>query len=145
MDASAQPDEDTPQQSRYRPRSEAGAAAGRAIVLGANDVIAGRLVFEGDVLVNGTLEGEVTVSGDLHVESPGTVKAKVHARNLSVRGTLEGEVAARERLLISGSGTVSGTMRVSRLAVEDGALLNGTITMERSGPHPQGNGRIEEG
>jgi cytoskeletal protein CcmA (bactofilin family) len=134
MDGSAQTADDTPA-PRYRPRSDVGMppGPGGAIALGPRDILAGRLVFEGDLRVQGILEGETTLSGDLHVDSQGTVKAKVHARSLHVRGTLEGEVAAKERLLIGGSGSVSGTVRVARLTVEDGALLNGTITMERSG------------
>jgi cytoskeletal protein CcmA (bactofilin family) len=55
-----------------------------------------------------------------------------------VRGALEGEVTAKDRLLVAGSGTVSGTVKVARLVVEDGALLNGTISMERSGPSTNG-------
>jgi cytoskeletal protein CcmA (bactofilin family) len=145
MDGTPQPDE-SPPQPRYRSRGEspiASSAAG-ALALGPRDILAGRLVFEGDVLVQGTLEGEATVSGDVHVEAPGTVKARVQARNLNVRGNVEGEVTARERLLIAGTGTVSGTIKVARLAVEDGALLNGTISMERPSTalngHPPGEG-----
>lgn len=137
MDGPTQNTADDIPQPRYRARSEgltpvAATDSGQAISLGPRDVLAGRLVYEGDLRVQGTVEGEATLSGDLHVESQGTVKARVQARNLNVRGALEGEVTAKERLLVAGSGTVSGTIKVARLTVEDGALLNGTITMERS-------------
>src|SRR2546423_174508 len=122
MDGSSHTADDSAPQPRYRARGDvpvslvtSGPApdTGPAISLGPRDVLVGRLVFEGDLRVQG--------------------------RNLDVRGALEGEVTARERLLVAGSGTVSGTIRVARLAVEDGALLNGTITMERSGEgHSQG-------
>lgn len=140
MESSPQPEE-TPQQPRpFRQRSEANAAG---ITLGPRDLLVGRLVYEGDLRVQGTFEGEASVSGDLSVESQGTVKAKIEARNLNVRGTLEGEATARERLLISGSGSVTGTIKVARLAVEDGALLNGTITMERSSSAMNGRRQAE--
>jgi cytoskeletal protein CcmA (bactofilin family) len=142
MDGSPQTAEENPPQPRYRARGEGSVVSGsapNALSLGPRDVLAGRLVFEGDVRVQGTMEGETTLSGDLQVDTHGTVKARVQARNVNVRGTLEGEVTARERLLISGTGNVSGTVKVARLAVEDGALLNGTITMER--PSPSSNGR----
>lgn len=142
-------EESPPQQTRYRPRADASgpipgmAAGGPSISLGPHDVLVGRLVFEGDLRVQGTVEGETTVSGDVHVEDGGTVKAKVHARSLNVRGAVEGEVTARERLTLAGSGTVTGTVRTARLVVEDGALLNGTITMERNAPSAA-NGRPPE-
>jgi cytoskeletal protein CcmA (bactofilin family) len=116
------------------------AATGPAIRLGPRDVMVGRLVFDGDLRVQGSMEGEATLSGDLHVESQGTVKAKLQARNVSVRGQLEGEITAKEWLVVAGSGTVTGAVKVARLVVEDGALLNGTITMER--PGPPANGRL---
>jgi cytoskeletal protein CcmA (bactofilin family) len=121
-------DESTPQPRGYRQRGDASSST---MTLGARDVLVGRLVFEGDLRVQGTFEGEANLTGDLSIESQGTVKAKVEARNLNVRGTLEGEASAKERMLIAGSGAVTGTIKVSRLAVEDGALLNGSITMER--------------
>jgi cytoskeletal protein CcmA (bactofilin family) len=146
MEGSQQTADDAPPTPRYRARSDTAAsvaapeagASGPAISLGPRDVLVGRLVFDGDVRVQGSMEGEATLSGDLHVESHGTVKAKLQARNLSVRGALEGEVTAKDRLLVAGSGTVSGTVKVARLVVEDGALLNGTISMERSGPSTNG-------
>jgi cytoskeletal protein CcmA (bactofilin family) len=142
MEGSPQTSEDTPPPP-YRLRGEGVAetapAIGRgSISLGPRDVLVGRLVFDGDLRVHGSLEGEATLSGDLHVESQGKVKAKLQARNLSVRGAVEGEVTAKDRLVVAGSGTVSGTVRVARLVVEDGALLNGTITMERTGPSTNG-------
>ena len=85
------------------------------------------------------MEGEATVSGDVSVESQGTVKARVEARNLNVRGTLDGEATVRERLLIAGSGTVQGNVKVARLAIEDGGILNGNVTMEKR--ESGGNGR----
>jgi cytoskeletal protein CcmA (bactofilin family) len=64
---------------------------------------------------------------------------------MAIRGSFEGEANVRERLLIAGSGAVSGTVRVSRLVIEDGALLNGNITMERPEAGPSPNGRPTEG
>lgn len=140
MDGSPQTSGDIPA-PRFRTigGADVSAAGGRgAISLGPRDVLVGRLVFDGDLRVQGSLEGEATLSGDVHVEGQGTVKAKLQARNLTVRGAVEGEVSAKERLVVAGAGTVSGTVRVARLVVEDGALLNGTITMERSSPSTNG-------
>jgi cytoskeletal protein CcmA (bactofilin family) len=114
------------------------------INLGPRDELVGRLVYEGDLRVGGSFEGEATLTGDVSVEGDGTARAKFEARNMSIRGTFEGEANVRERLLIAGSGSASGTVRVSRLVIEDGALLNGNITMERSGAGLSPNGRATE-
>lgn len=126
--------------SRHRGES----AGGGTIMLGPKDQLIGRVVFEGDLRVQGTFEGEAKISGDVLVEGNATAKAKVEARNLSVRGSFEGEAAVKDRLLISGSGTVNGNVRVGRLVIEDGAVLNGSITMERPSGHSP-NGHAAEG
>jgi cytoskeletal protein CcmA (bactofilin family) len=126
-----------------QPRSSRGRGdQGTTINLGPRDELVGRLVYDGDLRVGGTFEGEATLSGDVAVEGDGTAKARFEARNMSIRGTFEGEANIRERLLIAGSGTASGTVRVSRLVIEDGALLNGNITMERPGAGLSPNGPI---
>jgi len=147
MEGSHQTADDLPPPPRFRVRGDGpvpvalpdvGALNGPSISLGPRDLLVGRLVFDGDLRVQGSMEGEATVSGDVNVDGHGTVKAKLQARNLTVRGSMEGEVTAKDRLVVAGSGTVTGTVKVARLVVEDGALLNGTITMERSGPTANG-------
>jgi cytoskeletal protein CcmA (bactofilin family) len=134
-------EETTPQPRSSRNRGD----QNTTINLGPRDELVGRLVYEGDLRVGGIFEGEATLSGDVSVEGNGTAKAKFEARNMAIRGTFEGEANVRERLLIAGSGAASGTVRVSRLVIEDGALLNGNITMERPGAQASPNGRTTEG
>jgi cytoskeletal protein CcmA (bactofilin family) len=137
---SAVSEETTPQPRSSRNRGDGSST----INLGPRDELVGRLVYEGDLRVSGTFEGEATLGGDVAVEGGGIAKAKFEARNMSVRGAFEGEASVRERLLVAGSGEVSGTVRVSRLVIEDGALLNGNITMERHNGALSPNGRPPE-
>jgi cytoskeletal protein CcmA (bactofilin family) len=107
-------------------------ATGNTITLGAEDEFVGRLVFDGDLRVEGALEGEATLTGDVSVDAGGTVKARLGARSMTVRGTVEGDASVRDLLLIAGSGSITGDVRVGRLVIEDGAVLNGSVTMERA-------------
>jgi cytoskeletal protein CcmA (bactofilin family) len=88
-------------------------------------------VFDGHLHVQGVLEGEAAVTGDLQVDDGGAVKAKLSAQQLTVRGTVDGDAVVRDRLLIAGSGIITGDVKVGRLVIEDGAVLNGNVTMER--------------
>lgn len=103
------------------------------VTLGVRDSLVGTLRVEGDLNVHGSAEGEIVVSGDVAIESTATVQASIEARNLSVRGQVTGNVTAQKRLRLSGTGTLNGDARVGRLVVEDGASLNGSITMANSG------------
>jgi cytoskeletal protein CcmA (bactofilin family) len=99
------------------------------VVLGPRDSLHGRLDIHGDLKVHGTVEGELKASGDVLVESTATVQASIEGANVNVRGQVNGNVTARKRLTLGGSGKLNGEVKVSRLTVEDGATLNGNVTM----------------
>jgi cytoskeletal protein CcmA (bactofilin family) len=99
------------------------------VTLGPRDSLHGRLDIHGDLKIHGTVEGELKASGDVLVESTATVQASIEGANINVRGQVNGNVTARKRLTLGGSGKLNGEVKVSRLTVEDGATLNGNVTM----------------
>jgi cytoskeletal protein CcmA (bactofilin family) len=99
------------------------------VTLGPRDSLHGRLDIHGDLKIGGTVEGELKASGDVVVEPTATVQASIEGANVSVRGQVNGNVTARKRLTLGGSGKLNGEVKVSRLTVEDGATLNGNVTM----------------
>jgi cytoskeletal protein CcmA (bactofilin family) len=104
-----------------------------SITLGPKDRLVGSLTFEGDLTLAGSnVEGELRATGDVAVENGSTVKAEIEGNNVSVQGNVTGNVTARGRLSLSGSGSLHGDVRVSKLTVEDGATLNGNVSMGQS-------------
>ena len=100
------------------------------VSLGPRDILQGRLEIQGELRVAGTVEGDLKASGDITVDAGATVQAAIEGANVSVRGNVTGNVTARKRLLLGGSGRLNGDVRVGRLTVEDGATLNGNVTMQ---------------
>ena len=98
-------------------------------MLGPHDRLIGRLYIEGDLHVNGTVEGAVEATGDVEIDDTAKVKASVAGRQVSIRGQVSGPVIARQRLVVAHSGSLIGDVRVPRLVVEDGATFNGTVSM----------------
>lgn len=99
------------------------------VTLGPRDSLNGRLDIHGDLKIHGNVEGELKASGDVVVEPTATVQASIEGANVNVRGQVNGNVTARKRLTLGGSGRLNGEVRVARLTVEDGATLNGNVTM----------------
>ena len=99
--------------------------------LGPRDSMHGRLEIQGDLMVAGTVEGELKASGDVTVDNTANVQATIEGSNVSVRGQVNGNVTARRRLTLGGSGRLNGDVKVGRLTVEDGATLNGNVTMSQ--------------
>ena len=99
------------------------------VSLGPRDTLQGRLDIQGDLKIAGTVEGELKATGDVNVDAGATIQASIEGANVSVRGQVTGNVTAKRRLTLGGSGRLNGDVRVGRLTVEDGATLNGNVTM----------------
>src|SRR5947208_17120063 len=111
------------------PASGAQNGGNNVVSLGPRDVLQGRLEIQGDLKIAGNVEGDLKASGDVTVDSGATIQAAIEGANVSVRGQVTGNVTARKRLTLGGSGHLNGDVKVSRLTVEDGATLNGNVTM----------------
>src|SRR5213082_1766729 len=94
------------------PASGAQNGGTNVVSLGPRDVLQGRLEIQGDLKVAGNVEGDLKASGDV-----------------SVGGQVTGNVTAKRRLTLAGTGRLNGDVKVGRLTVEDGASLNGNVTM----------------
>src|SRR5438477_6641972 len=111
------------------PASGAQNGGTNVVSLGPRDVLQGRLEIQGDLKIAGNVEGDLKASGDVTVDSGANIQAAIEGANVNVRGQVSGNVTARKRLTLGGSGRLNGDVRVSRLTVEDGATLNGNVTM----------------
>lgn len=121
-----------------RHRNTAAVATG-PLVLGPTDSLKGTLRTESGVTIHGDVEGEILASGDVIVESTATVIATLEGRNIDIRGQVRGNVTSTRRLSLSGSGTLQGDASAARLVVQDGATLNGSISMSGGKDIEQGD------
>jgi cytoskeletal protein CcmA (bactofilin family) len=99
--------------------------------LGADDVLQGRLEVQGDLKIAGKVEGELRATGNVTIDPSAIVQASIEGSNVTVRGQVTGSVTARRRLTLGGNGRLNGDVRIARLNVEDGATLNGNVTMSQ--------------
>jgi cytoskeletal protein CcmA (bactofilin family) len=104
--------------------------AGNVVNLGPRDILQGRLEIQGDLKIAGNVEGDLKATGDVTIDSGANIQASIEGGNVSVRGKVTGNVTAKKRLTLGGSGRLDGDVKVSRLTVEDGATLNGNVTMQ---------------
>lgn len=110
----------------------------RKFTMGPNDSLEGKLVYDGHVHVDGRVEGEFRVTGNLDVASGATAKISIDAANVTVKGTVEGPVTAKDKLTLGKNAKLSGDIAVRRLQIEDGASLNGHVRMGEVEQHPSG-------
>lgn len=109
--------------------ARAQAAVNSLSVIGVGMVIRGDIETAGVVKVEGTVEGHVVAGTQVLVAKGGVVKGDVDTREAIIGGEVAGAVAARDRVEIQAGAAVQGDITTKRIAVAEGASLNGQIRM----------------
>jgi cytoskeletal protein CcmA (bactofilin family) len=98
-------------------------------VIGTNTRFVGTLTSDGNIRIDGSVEGDVEVLGNLIVGESGRVIATIKAQNVHVSGAVKGEITAVEQLEISPTGKVWGDIITAALHIEPGGLFRGQSSM----------------
>lgn len=94
--------------------------------------IKGQVFVQGSMRIDGRIEGQLDVKGDLVIGEKGQVKGGIKVENLVLAGKIEGDVQARGRFELTSTGTMNGDVTCSTLTIEEGGLLNGTSKMSKN-------------
>ena len=94
-------------------------------VIGASVKVDGDFVSDGDVLVQGVVNGSLKTKGNLRVDQGARIKANVEAQNASVSGEILGNVSVKDSLNLGQSAKIEGDITTKILSIEPGAVLNG--------------------
>lgn len=109
-----------------------GAARAGATVLGAEAQITGNLAATGDIVIAGTIEGEITSQGRVTIANGGAVKGRVSATEIVIEGKLLGDSVATKSLSMMTSAQVRGDVSTPVIVVEPGASFVGRCVMPDS-------------
>ncbi|MEK7447766.1 MAG: polymer-forming cytoskeletal protein [Patescibacteria group bacterium] len=98
-------------------------------IVGESVKLKGNLKSDGDIIINGSIAGDVKTKASVQVGANANVVAGIKAANVQVSGVVQGNIEARETLQISETGKVYGDISVGVLVVSPGALFSGKCTM----------------
>jgi cytoskeletal protein CcmA (bactofilin family) len=99
-------------------------------VLGPHIAVRGTLSGEEDLVVEGRLEGQVTLSGHLIVAETGDVEADLDVDSVEVHGQVRGDITASRSITIQKGAEVTGNVKAPRVIINDGARFEGAVDME---------------
>ena len=89
----------------------------------------GKLVFDGNVLVNGRFNGEIISSGELTIGSNGVVEGVVEIGKVFIYGEVRGNIKAKQKIVINAPAVVKGDIVAPSLVIEEGAVFEGNCSM----------------
>ncbi|MBN1483523.1 MAG: polymer-forming cytoskeletal protein [Chloroflexia bacterium] len=103
-------------------------------VIGSTTSVEGaKIKSDGNLRVDGSIEGEIEVAGGLVVGKTGRVMANIRARQVFVAGAVKGDIEAPEGLDITTTGKVFGNITVGSLQIEQGGVFRGQSFMGGEG------------
>ncbi len=115
--------------AQTRTTSRGGEGSGARI--GSTARVRGRIQGDGDLLVEGQVEGNVTLRGDLTVAEGASVTSEaVEAHAVVVAGSLEGSVSASGVVHLAPSARMRGDIQGASVIIDDGARFTGRLEIE---------------
>ncbi|MBI4829552.1 MAG: polymer-forming cytoskeletal protein [Nitrospinae bacterium] len=99
--------------------------------LGDDTEFKGLLTFEGTVRIDGKFEGEIVTEDNLIIGEKAHIRAEIKVGSVLIQGTVEGNIHASKKVQISNKGKLIGNIHTAALQIEDGAVLEGSVSMMR--------------
>ena len=98
-------------------------------MIGLGTVINGDLSSDGDLRIDGKINGQVTSKSKIAMGAGAEISGDVIARSADISGKIEGDVNIGETLFLRSSAKIKGNITTSKLVIESGAEFNGTCFM----------------
>jgi cytoskeletal protein CcmA (bactofilin family) len=98
-------------------------------VLGTNSSLEGTLKSEGNVRLDGEFTGTLDITGNVLVGETARINADIDARNISIAGAVRGNITGNKVQLLR-TGRIWGDINANALTTEEGAFIDGKITMQ---------------
>jgi cytoskeletal protein CcmA (bactofilin family) len=104
--------------------------------IGRGTVIRGAIRGDGDVEIDGRLEGALTIDGNVTIGDTGRVKAQgdISAAAVSVRGAVAGSIRGTSAVVLEDGARVVGDLSAPTIGIRPGGLLRGHVSTGESAP-----------
>lgn len=105
------------------------AVSGGDTIINEDASFEGKLIFEGNVIVNGKFRGEIVSNGTLTVGRTGCVEGNIEIGSIIILGEVRGNIAAKQKIEINAPSVVRGDISAPSLVIKEGAVFEGNCSM----------------
>jgi cytoskeletal protein CcmA (bactofilin family) len=89
----------------------------------------GKLSFKDTVRIDGHFTGEITSENTLVIGETGEIEANIRSKTVIISGSVSGDVVAGTKVVLHKSACMQGNIEAPSLMIEEGAVLNGQVSM----------------
>lgn len=101
-------------------------------LIGVGSTFHGKFKVNGMLKINGRFEGDIETDGDVIIGEGGKVRTDLAANTVEIAGTIIGNVTASGAVTIYPTGKVLGNIIAPKVVPQEGAVLQGAITIKGS-------------
>lgn len=98
-------------------------------LVGSNTELKGDLTSKGIVRIDGKVNGNVSIQGELFIGEASIIKGDISASNIHVAGSVEGNILSTGLLKLLASAKVIGDIQVKSFVCEEGSIFDGNCKM----------------
>jgi cytoskeletal protein CcmA (bactofilin family) len=98
-------------------------------LIGSGTNIIGDITSNGDVRIDGTLKGNIAISGKLVVGPSGNITGDIQCQNADISGEIHGKISVGELLVLKASAKLLGDILTNKISIEPNATFTGTCNM----------------
>ncbi|KAA3308889.1 polymer-forming cytoskeletal protein [Akkermansia sp. BIOML-A3] len=98
-------------------------------VLNSDVEVVGSLRFSDDLLIDGTVEGDISSEGVLSVGQNAVIRAEINTKSVIIHGKVIGNVTVTDRVELKSTAELVGDIQAASLAIEAGAIFIGHSTV----------------
>jgi cytoskeletal protein CcmA (bactofilin family) len=106
-------------------------------LIGSGTEINGDVTSNGDIRIDGTLNGNLNTKGKVVIGESGKAKGEITCKNADISGKIEGKIIISELLSLKPSSLIEGDIIANKLAIEPGARFTGNCTMNNPDQRPR--------
>ena len=110
------------------------AALAITTIIGKGACANGDLSAEGSARIDGTVEGDVKITGDLIVGSDGKINGDIEAQSAMIGGEVNGDVSAPNKVELTATAKVLGDIYTKAIVIDEHAVFQGKCDMNQQKP-----------
>lgn len=104
-------------------------------IIGPTVKVKGNFHGQGNIIIEGIVEGSVTTTNHLLIAAKAKILANVEAKEAKIGGQVDGNIKTSGYLELTSSAIINGDIEAMELSVERGALINGKCIMGKHNIH----------
>jgi cytoskeletal protein CcmA (bactofilin family) len=101
----------------------------RINILGVETKMIGDITTNGDIRIDGELNGELKVSGKVVVGETGKISGTIECQNIEVYGFIKGKLVVKELAMLRATAKLEADIKTKKLGIEPNAIFTGNCIM----------------